>query len=95
MPGEEPPPFTIDNPAAVKLCVQIICSAHVDLPAIIVSEAVAVQVYRLVRDNKAPPKLKACARSAVYVILASLACRALVAPDVPRQPSGSTWSWDV
>ena len=50
-PGEEPPPFTIDNPAAVQLCVQIISGAPVDLPAILVSEAVAVQVYRLVHDK--------------------------------------------
>ena len=51
VPGEELPPFTIDNPAAVQLCVQIISGAPGDLPAIIVSEAVAVQVYRLVHDK--------------------------------------------
>ena len=47
----EPPPFAIDNPAAVQLCIQIISGAPVDLPAILVSEAVAVQVYRLVHDK--------------------------------------------
>ena len=81
VPGEEPPPFTIDNPAAVKLCVQIISGESVELPAIVVSEAVAVQIYRLVRDRKAPPELKASEISAVYVISASLARHALVAPD--------------
>ena len=39
-----------------------------------------MQVYRLVRDKKAPPELKAHQISAVYVILASLARRVLVAP---------------
>ena len=77
-PGEEPPPFTIDNQAAVKLCVQIISGESVDLPAIIVSEAVAVQVHRLVRNKEAPPELKASEISAVYVILASLARRTRV-----------------
>ena len=38
LPGEELPPFTIDNPAAVKLCVQIISGAPGDLPAIIVTD---------------------------------------------------------
>jgi len=80
-PGEDLPPFSIDNPAAVNLCVQIISGVVGDLPAIIVSEAVAVQIYRLVRDRKAPPELKGSEIRTVYVILASLARRALVAPD--------------
>jgi hypothetical protein len=80
-PGEEAPPFSIDNPAAVNLCVQIISGTVGDLPAIIVSEAVAVQIYRLVRDRRAPPKLKGGAIGTVYVILASLARRTLVAID--------------
>lgn len=80
-PGEEAPPFSIDNPAAVNLCVQIISGAVGDLPAIIVTEAVAVQIYRLVRDRRAPPELKVSERNAVYVILASLARRALVETD--------------
>ena len=79
-PGETPSPFVIGNQAAVNLCVQIISGTPVGLPTIIVSEAVAVQVYRLVRDKKAPPELKAHQISAVYVILASLARRVLVAP---------------
>ena len=41
-PGTEPPPFTINNPAAVSLCVQIINGVPITLPSIIVSEAVAV-----------------------------------------------------
>ena len=51
----EPPPFTIGNQAAVNLCVQIVSGTLGDLPAIIVSEAVAVQVYRLVRDTIMDP----------------------------------------
>ena len=76
VPGEEAPPFTIDNPAAVNLCVQIILGTAGSLPAIIVSEAVAVQIYRLVREKSAPPELRTSQPNAVYVILASLACRA-------------------
>ena len=79
--GSEPPPFIAGNPAAVTLCLQIISGTAVELPAIIVSEAVAVQVYRLVRDKAAPKELQASGRGGVYVILASLACRALVEPD--------------
>ena len=81
VPGEELPPFTIDNPAAVDLCLQIILGTAVNLPAIIVSEAVAVQIYRLVRDTSAPRELKASERSAVYAILASLARGTLVEVD--------------
>ena len=82
--GSELPPFIAGNPAAVTLCLQIISGTAVELPAIIVSEAVAVQVYRLVRDQTAPKELQASGRGGVYVILASLACRALVAPDADK-----------
>ena len=75
-PGETPPSFTIGNQAAVNLCVQIILGTAGSLPAIIVSEAVAVQIYRLVREKSAPPELRTSQPNAVYVILASLACRA-------------------
>ena len=81
--GTEPPPFTVVNPAAVTLCLQVISGAAVDLPEIFVSEAVAVQVYRLVHDQKAPAKLRASGANGVYVILASLACRELVEADAP------------
>ena len=80
-PGKELPPFTIDNSAAVNLCVQIVDGTAVHLPSIVISEAVAVQVYRLVHDKEAPSVLKASKARVVYVILASLARRALVAPD--------------
>ena len=64
--GTEPPPFTVVNPAAVTLCLQIVFGAAVDLPEIFVSEAVAVQVYRLVHDQKAPAKLRASGANGVY-----------------------------
>ena len=80
-PGAEPPPLTIDHPAAVTLCVRIISGTRVNLPAIVVTEAVAVQIYRLVHDNRVPHELKTFKRESVYVILASLARRVLVAPD--------------
>jgi len=80
--GVEPPPFICTNPAAVSLCENILAGNLETLPAIFMSEAIAVQVYRLVfdRDRRAE-SLKDIGIGGVYVILATLARRALAPAD--------------
>ena len=46
--GIEVPMLLVSNPAAVKLCQAIIDGRIEELPSIDVTEAVAVQIYRLV-----------------------------------------------
>ena len=80
--GVELPPFTNTNPAAVQLCLQIVHGTTQHVPKIDISEAVAVQIYQLICDSTVrAEELKDCGIGGVYVILASLARGALVAPD--------------
>ena len=46
-PGVELPPFFLANSAAVELCQSILAGRVAELPHVIVSEAVAIQVYRM------------------------------------------------
>ena len=46
-PGVDVPPFSLANPAAVALCSSILAGTVVNLPHLAVSEAVAVQIYRM------------------------------------------------
>ena len=74
--GIEVPFFVSCNQAALQLCDSILAGNVGELPCVVVTEAVAVQVYILVVEQGA-----ASQRSfgAVYVILASLAHKQLVA----------------
>lgn len=67
--GLETPTLLQSNPAAVELCQSILDGTAVELPPLAVSEAVAVQVYRLVVKDKA---LSSSSIGDVYVILSSL-----------------------
>ena len=69
--GEELPPFVASNSQAVSLCVQIIAGTAA-VPNIVLSEAVAVQIYRLFFDKSAPPELKRSGTVGMYTVLASL-----------------------
>ena len=70
--GLELPPFVSTNSKAVCLCIEIMEGATV-VPRIAVSEAVAVQVYRLFCDKDAPAQLKPKGMRGVFAVLASLA----------------------
>ena len=50
--GVEVPPLLPANPAAVLLCQSILDGTAVELPSIVVSEAVAVLIFRLVVKSK-------------------------------------------
>ena len=76
--GVEVPPLLPANPAAVLLCQSILDGTAVELPSIVVSEAVAVLIFRLVVKSKS---LSQCDSSAVYVILASLFHGRIVVAD--------------
>eukprot|EP00966_Prymnesium_polylepis_P096782 2242203-Prymnesium_polylepis.1 len=67
--GIDLPTLLPSNPAAVELCQSILDGTAVELPPIAVSEAVAVQVYRLVVQDDA---LSSHSRGDIYVILSSL-----------------------
>ena len=51
--GVETPPFTRSNPAAVELCQSILSGTASELPEIHLSESVAIQIYRMVIEDKA------------------------------------------
>ena len=56
--GVQAPPFVASNLAAVQLCEGIIAGTVMEIPHIFLSEAVAVQIYRLVMDRqRAAPSL--------------------------------------
>eukprot|EP00966_Prymnesium_polylepis_P205597 4764486-Prymnesium_polylepis.1 len=77
--GLETPLLVSSIPAAVELCRSILDGTAVELPSIAVSEAVAVQVYRLVVKDQA---LSSSSILDVYVILASLYHGRIVQRDV-------------
>ena len=84
-PGHELPPFTSSNPAVFQLLQNILSGTAGELPSIVVSEAVSIQIYMLVVEQKA---LSECSMGAVYVVLASLA-RWGSLPPMPTQSNGS------
>eukprot|EP00966_Prymnesium_polylepis_P228468 5287695-Prymnesium_polylepis.1 len=83
--GVELPPLARDNPAAVALVQSILEGTIVEWPAIVVSEAVAELIYRLMLDKDRRAALFAQSSWAqVYAVLASLARRERVQPTQPR-----------
>ena len=79
--GVETPLLVKSNPAAVQLCIHIL-EGSIDVPSLIVSEAVAVQIYRLVHDPSArADALKGAGMRGVYRILSVLAHGARAQPD--------------
>ena len=50
--GREVPPFVVSNPKAVGLCEAILAGTVEEIPAIFVSQAIAVQIYRLIFDSE-------------------------------------------
>ena len=80
-PGAQVPPFVATNGPAVQLCEAIMADTATDLPELVVSEALAVQIYRLVMNPAAQggaAPLHSFGWAGVYRILASLARRQLV-----------------
>ena len=51
-PGVEVPPLVAENVAAVAICQRILDGTIEEFPPICVSEAVAIQVYRMVFDTR-------------------------------------------
>ena len=77
--GVELPPFISSNIEAVRLCEAILLGVVVEFPTIVVSEAVAIQIYRLIFDvQRCANSLKRATWADLYLILASLARRELV-----------------
>jgi hypothetical protein len=71
VPGKEVPPLVASNRLAVALCARILSGTNEEWPLILVSEAVAIQVYRLVLDAK----LRAVAfKSATWADLYTIQC---------------------
>ena len=86
IPGKQVPPFVATNGPAVQLCEAIMAGTATGLPELVVSEALAVQIYRLVMNpvtlaGAAP--LQGIGWGGVYRILASLARRQLVDSSTP------------
>ena len=50
--GIQVPPFCLGNAAAVQLCESILAGTIANLPNIIVSEAVAVLIYRMCHSKE-------------------------------------------
>ena len=72
--GVEAPPFLAANTALMQLLKDLVNGSVAAIPAVRVSNAVVVQIYRLIFDKKAcSAALKGVARHGLYVILASLA----------------------
>jgi hypothetical protein len=65
--------FLHRDPSAIALCFGILDGSAPSFPAVFVSEALAIPVYRLVLDKKPQaPEFLSCTWSDVYSILASL-----------------------
>ena len=76
------PPLMRENAAAVALVAAILYGTVAEWPTIIISEAVAVLIYRLLLDKQRRAEQFAAATWAdVHVVLASLARHERVAPD--------------
>eukprot|EP00966_Prymnesium_polylepis_P174650 4041992-Prymnesium_polylepis.1 len=79
--GAEVPRLVRENADAVALVESILSGSIVAWPAIEVTEAVAVQIYRLILDQqRRAAQFAQRSWADVYVVLASLARRELVAP---------------
>ena len=73
--GVEAPPFMAANTSIMQLLLGIHDGTVDAIPSIVVSEAVAIQIYRLVFDKLAQSKVLRAASIAargLYVIIASL-----------------------
>ena len=80
------PPLVASNHAAVELCEAILEGTIEEFPDIFISEAVAVQIYRLVMDSGVrAASLKPTGLQGVHRILASLSRRALSPQHPTRQ----------
>ena len=79
--GSEAPPFVSDNTLVVQMLKDLIDGTIETVPIIVVSEAVAVQIYRLIFDRFAcASAMKGVAARGLYIILASLARGARTEP---------------
>ena len=79
--GTETPPFISSNTAVVQLLKNLVDGTVVTAPKIAVSNAVAVQIYNLIYDQKAHAKeLKGVHARGLYIILASLSCGSRTEP---------------
>ena len=80
-PGAEVPPFLSSNTAVVALLSGLVDGTVHEVPSIIVSEAIAVQIYLLVFDEQLCAEvLKDIGYSGLYIILGSLALRRRIEP---------------
>lgn len=75
--GAELPPFVSTNTTAVSTLIALLDGTVDAVPQCAVSEAVAVQIWRLINDKDADVALKQAAKGyrGYYIILASLAKR--------------------
>ena len=72
--GVELPPFVSTNTTVVSMLVALYDGALEAVPACAISDAVAVQIWRLINDKDAhAQKLKHVKHRGYYIILASLA----------------------
>ena len=79
--GSQAPPFVSTNTLVVKLLKDLVDGTIQTLPIIAVSEAVAVQIYRLISDRFAcASAMKGVGARGLYIILASLAHGARTEP---------------
>ena len=85
--GIEVPPFVASNASVISLLKDLVDGAVESVPIVHVSEAVAVQIYRLIYDKNArPPAFKGLAERGLYIILASLARGTRTLPPDVFQP---------
>lgn len=80
--GVQLPPLTQSNPHFVRLCESVLDGTASDIPAMHVTDAVAVMVYRLVMTSRA---LSTIGIADFYVVLASIHHRRIVVRDPCRQ----------
>ena len=76
-PGVELPLFLPSNPDAIHLC-EAILAGTAEVPPIVVSEAVAIQIYLLVLDKQRHTSFVSASWVDYYRILATLALRVIV-----------------
>ena len=81
-PGIEVPPFVLSNVDAVNLCCSILDGTIVEVPSLAVSEAIAIQVSRMLHSGDS--RFGKVGWHGVYTILATLWHRGTAPP-----PAGS------
>ena len=85
--GAEPPPFVSTNGSVIRLLMSIVDDNIDVIPSIVVSNAVAVQIYRLLFDRftrAAQLKDANITDRGLYIILASLVRGTRTEPPTPN-----------